>query len=199
MGVPLSHCYLTGHMHFVAWCACKSRSNVEKTPGQCAWHDGCCKCIEPTDLALSLLASAATEACGHAGDEQLLLPAMTSVQSVAAGPPRDIGIVGFGKAVHVFSSKQQPKRLTIYAADFRQELNCHHQARGLLSAMQIAFCTAKACSADKLSWPIYIVTACLNAHSCALHPELLMEGERCWQGVRVDRQGRGGAAHRPTC
>ena len=47
---------------------------------------------------------------------------MTTVQSVAAGPPQETDIVGFGKSVHVFASKQQPKKLTIYADDYRWAL-----------------------------------------------------------------------------
>lgn len=60
-----------------------------------------------------------------------MLPAMTSMQSVATGPPVDTAIVGFSSSVHVFSSKQLPKKLTIYADDFRwccsaaQQRSCH--------------------------------------------------------------------------
>lgn len=50
------------------------------------------------------------------GAEELLMPAMPGIGGGAGG---GVGIVGFGKAVHVFTSKQQPKRLTIYGSDFR--------------------------------------------------------------------------------
>jgi len=33
--------------------------------------------------------------------------------------PPDVHVVGFGKTVSVFSSKQKPKELTIYGSDFR--------------------------------------------------------------------------------
>lgn len=32
---------------------------------------------------------------------------------------REVAIVGFGRMVEVYSSKQKPKRLTIYCDDFR--------------------------------------------------------------------------------
>ncbi|KAK9829312.1 hypothetical protein WJX72_005143 [[Myrmecia] bisecta] len=56
---------------------------------------------------------------GSLEGERLLLPSMPSMQSIAGGPPQDIHIVGFGKTVDVFSSKQKPKKLTIYGSDFR--------------------------------------------------------------------------------
>ena len=46
------------------------------------------------------------------------MPQMPSVHSSQAGlPPRFV--VGFGKMVEVFSSKQRPKKLTIYGDDFK--------------------------------------------------------------------------------
>lgn len=48
------------------------------------------------------------------GAEKLLMPAMPGFGDAAAA----VTIVGFGKAVHVFSSKQAPKRVTIYGSDF---------------------------------------------------------------------------------
>lgn len=47
------------------------------------------------------------------------MPAMPGIGAGAGAsgePP--LTIVGFGKAVHVFSSKQAPKKITIYGSDF---------------------------------------------------------------------------------
>lgn len=48
------------------------------------------------------------------GAEQLLIPAMPGI----GGGASDVTVVGFGKSVHVFSSKQAPKKLTIFGSDF---------------------------------------------------------------------------------
>lgn len=53
---------------------------------------------------------------------QLLMPAMPSVQASASlAAAQAVHVAGFGKVVDVFSSKQRPKKLTIYGDDFR----CH--------------------------------------------------------------------------
>ena len=44
---------------------------------------------------------------------------MPSIQSIFRPLQPAVHIVGFGKTVHVFSSKQKPKKLTIYGSDFR--------------------------------------------------------------------------------
>ncbi|KAK9813338.1 hypothetical protein WJX73_001242 [Symbiochloris irregularis] len=54
------------------------------------------------------------------GAKQLLLPQMTHAHSVAAGPPAELAIMGFGKTVHVFSSNQRPLRLVILTEDFQE-------------------------------------------------------------------------------
>jgi phosphatidylinositol kinase/protein kinase (PI-3 family) len=48
------------------------------------------------------------------GAEQLLIPAMPGIGDGASNDT----VVGFGKSVHVFSSKQAPKKLTIFGSDF---------------------------------------------------------------------------------
>jgi phosphatidylinositol kinase/protein kinase (PI-3 family) len=48
------------------------------------------------------------------GTEQLLIPAMPGI----GGGTSEVTVVGFGKSVHVFSSKQAPKNLTIFGSDF---------------------------------------------------------------------------------
>lgn len=56
---------------------------------------------------------------GRAEEEhQLVMPQMPNVHSSQAGVPAKY-VVGFGKMVDVFSSKQRPKKLTIYGDDFR--------------------------------------------------------------------------------
>ena len=56
-----------------------------------------------------------------AGQEgQLVLPAMPSVQGSSSGAAgRPVCVAGFGKVVDVFTSKQRPKKLTIYGDDFK--------------------------------------------------------------------------------
>ncbi len=51
--------------------------------------------------------------------EQLLVPSMPSMRALAGDLPLDVHIVGFGKTVNVFSSKQRPKELIIYGSDFK--------------------------------------------------------------------------------
>ena len=51
-------------------------------------------------------------------EHQLVMPQMPNVHSSQAGLPLKY-VVGFGKMVDVFSSKQRPKKLTIYGDDFR--------------------------------------------------------------------------------
>lgn len=48
---------------------------------------------------------------------KLLVPGM-AVAGSEASCVHDVEIVGFGKTVTIFSSKQKPKKLTIYAANF---------------------------------------------------------------------------------
>lgn len=47
------------------------------------------------------------------------MPWMPSLGGLAGSPPPNAHIVGFGKTVSVFSSKQKPKELTIYGSDFK--------------------------------------------------------------------------------
>lgn len=54
------------------------------------------------------------DAVAMSGAEQLLIPAMPGIGGAAS----DVTVVGFGKSVHVFSSKQAPKKLTIFGSDF---------------------------------------------------------------------------------
>lgn len=56
---------------------------------------------------------------GNGDGEQLLVPWMPSMGGLAGALPPDVHIVGFGKTVNVFSSKQRPKELTIYGSDFK--------------------------------------------------------------------------------
>lgn len=57
---------------------------------------------------------------GSNGDgEQLLVPWMPSMGGLEGNLPPDVHIVGFGRTVNVFSSKQRPKELTIYGSDFK--------------------------------------------------------------------------------
>ena len=51
-------------------------------------------------------------------EHRLVMPQMPTVHSSQAGLPPKF-VVGFGKMVDVFSSKQRPKKLTIYGDDFR--------------------------------------------------------------------------------
>ncbi|KAL3131372.1 hypothetical protein ABBQ38_007687 [Trebouxia sp. C0009 RCD-2024] len=54
-----------------------------------------------------------------AEEERLVMPHMPNVHSkLGQSPPTCV--VGFGKMVDVFSSKQRPKKLTIYGDDFRK-------------------------------------------------------------------------------
>ncbi len=59
--------------------------------------------------------------CAESGgeQEQLLVPSMPSMGALAGNLPPDVHVVGFGKTVNVFSSKQRPKELTIYGSDFK--------------------------------------------------------------------------------
>ncbi|KAK9796984.1 hypothetical protein WJX73_006710 [Symbiochloris irregularis] len=99
----------------------KQKGKLEKVPLAQIFKDFTAVKKGRQDLAhLSPWLASYSAGASDAGGEPLVLPAMTSVQSVAAGPPAELTIVAFGKAVHVFSSKQQPKRLTIYTDDFRQ-------------------------------------------------------------------------------
>ena len=56
---------------------------------------------------------------GGKGAEQLLVPWMPSVGGMQGAPPPEVSVVGFGRSVHVFGSKQRPKKITIYGSDFR--------------------------------------------------------------------------------
>ena len=47
------------------------------------------------------------------------MPWMPSMGTLAGSLPPDVHVVGFGKTVSVFSSKQKPKELTVYGSDFR--------------------------------------------------------------------------------
>ena len=75
------------------------------------------------------LAAAAAEE----GAEQLLVPCMPGLGAGALPP--EVAVVGFARAVHVFDSKQRPKKLTIYGSDFR----CGRQIWRLVS-MHAAAC-----------------------------------------------------------
>lgn len=52
-----------------------------------------------------------------AAAQQLVMPEMPNVNRGQAGAEL-IHVAGFGKIVDVFSSKQRPKKLTIYGDDF---------------------------------------------------------------------------------
>lgn len=56
---------------------------------------------------------------GPGAGNGLLLPSMPSIQSIFRPLQPAVHIVGFGKTVHVFRSKQKPKKLTMYGSDFR--------------------------------------------------------------------------------
>lgn len=49
----------------------------------------------------------------------MLVPWMPSMGVLDGGIPPDVHVVGFGKTVSVFSSKQRPKELIIYGSDFK--------------------------------------------------------------------------------
>lgn len=56
----------------------------------------------------------------------LLLPVMPSVYGSSSGSDQQdldhpVAIVGFGKLVDVYASKQKPKKITIYCDDFRYD------------------------------------------------------------------------------
>lgn len=48
-----------------------------------------------------------------------MMPAMPSVQGPSIEATVPVHVAGFGKVVDVFSSKQRPKKLTIYGDDFK--------------------------------------------------------------------------------
>ena len=52
--------------------------------------------------------------------------------------PPDVAVVGFGRTVHVFGSKQRPKKLTIYGSDFRPALTSCYPAAGFHLAAHFA-------------------------------------------------------------
>ena len=55
---------------------------------------------------------------GTLGQEQLVIPQMPNMHSSDPGKVT-VHVAGFGKMVDVFSSKQRPKKLTIYGDDFK--------------------------------------------------------------------------------
>lgn len=66
------------------------------------------------EYASTSVAHLPADAVAMSGAEQLLIPAMPGIGAGAS----DVTVVGFGKSVHVFSSKQAPKKLTIFGSDF---------------------------------------------------------------------------------
>lgn len=77
--------------------------------------------LEPAQpfVEQTCLASSDAEVCaGTAEEQRLIMPHMPNVHSSLGHSPPTL-VVGFGKMVDVFSSKQRPKKLTIYGDDFR--------------------------------------------------------------------------------
>ena len=74
-------------------------------------------CIAASGIVLQLQASLLAQA--RSLESPLLMPWMPSMGGLARSLPPDVHVVGFGKTVSVFSSKQKPKELTVYGSDFR--------------------------------------------------------------------------------
>jgi len=114
------------------------------------------------------------------GAEELLMPAMPGIGGGAGG---GVGIVGFGKAVHVFTSKQQPKSLTIYRSDFRS----HDWYAG----------------SHRVSWDSYqnlcicsnIVDVDINTVSSTDKSVPTVQGARGWGGGAAHGPARGAGVH----
>ena len=53
------------------------------------------------------------------------MPWMPSMGGMQGALPPEVAVVGFGRTVHVFGSKQRPKKLKIYGSDFRRAPACH--------------------------------------------------------------------------
>ena len=77
-----------------------------------------CRNQPPSRPRQGILVASMLMCVGTAEEQQLVMPEMPNVHtSQADSPPKHV--VGFGKMVDVFSSKQRPKKLTIYGDDFR--------------------------------------------------------------------------------
>jgi len=73
----------------------------------------------PGDAMSTLWSNACKTVCtGGVQGEQLVLPHMPNVNS-SSSAAEPVHVVSFGKMVDVFSSKQRPKKLTIYGDDFK--------------------------------------------------------------------------------
>ncbi|GMH34457.1 hypothetical protein BSKO_02291 [Bryopsis sp. KO-2023] len=91
----------------------KSRQIVTKAKDDLSKQQGKCELSLFTPWFSDFTTSYSSEA---SGGTKLFLPRMASVGG--GGGFHDVAVVGFGKTVDIFSSKQKPKKLTIYAEDF---------------------------------------------------------------------------------